>query len=58
MLVISLSAPRRVTNATSSRPEDINVLRKPTAMDMTPTNTTVTPAMPIAVVRAEPLRRK
>jgi hypothetical protein len=52
----SLAAPSRKTMATSVRPADVTALRKPAAMDRTPTNTITTPAMPNAAETEAPLR--
>jgi hypothetical protein len=42
--------------ATSGDPETVIARRKPSAMASTPINTPTTPAMPVAAVRAAPLR--
>ena len=55
-LVISLSAPLRITSARSGEPEPCIAAVKPAAIDNTDTNTTTTPAMPMMATPDE-LRR-
>ena len=55
-LVISLSAPLRMTSARSREPDPCIAAVKPAAIDSTDTNTTTTPAMP-TIATAEELRR-
>ena len=45
-LVISLSAPLRMTSARSGEPDDCIAAAKPAAIESTETKTTTTPAMP------------
>ena len=45
-LVISLSAPLRITSARSGDPDPCIAAANPAAIDSTDTNTTTTPAMP------------
>ena len=53
MLIISLSAPERITIAVSGEPVVAIVLRKPSAIDSTATNTATTPAMPTTATSDE-----
>ena len=55
-LVISLSAPLRITSARSGEPDPCIAAVKPAAIDSTDTNTTTTPAMPTMATPDE-LRR-
>ena len=57
-LVISLSAPLRITSARDGEPEPRMAAVKPAAIDSTDTSTTTTPAMPTMATpdEAEPLR--
>ena len=53
-LVISVSLPARITMTVSWSPTAFIALRKPSAIDSTPTNTTTTPTMPKTATADEP----
>src|SRR5688572_5657197 len=55
-LVISVSAPLRITSARLGEPDPCMAAENPAAIDSTETNTTTTPAMP-TIATAEELRR-
>jgi hypothetical protein len=55
-LVISLSAPERITITVSSSPVAAMALRKPSAIERTPTNTMTTPTIPKIATAEEPRR--
>ena len=55
-LVISLSAPLRITSARVGEPEPRIAAVKPAAIDSTETSTTTTPAMPTMATPDEPSR--
>jgi hypothetical protein len=55
-LVISLSAPLRITMARDGEPEPRIAAVKPDAIDSTETNTTTTPAMPTMATPDDPSR--
>src|SRR5712691_4584953 len=57
MLIISLSAPERMTIAASGAPVDSIVFLNPWPIESTPTSTATTPATPNIAVAAAPLRR-
>jgi hypothetical protein len=56
MLVISVSAPLRMTSAAAGEPPVVMARRNPWAMDSIPTSTATTPAMPKTAAAAAPLR--
>ena len=55
-LVISLSAPLRITSARDGDPDSRIAAVKPEAIDSTETSTTTTPAMPTMATPDEPRR--
>src|SRR5262245_14063083 len=55
-LVISLSAPLRITSARLSEPDSSIAAAKPCAIDNTETSTITTPAMPTMATPEEPSR--
>ena len=55
-LVISLSAPLRITSARLGDPASDIAAVKPEAIDSTDTSTTTTPAMPMIATPEEPSR--
>ena len=55
-LVISLSAPERITMAVSGEPVEVITRRNPSPIDNTPTSTATTPAMPNIAATADPRR--
>jgi hypothetical protein len=55
-LVISESAPARITITVSSSPTVFIALRNPSAIDSTPTNTITTPMMPTTATADDPAR--
>ena len=55
-LVISLSAPLRITSARDGEPDSPIAAVKPAAIDSTDTSTTTTPAMPMMATPDEPRR--
>src|ERR1700752_1991084 len=52
-LVISLSAPLRITGARLGEPDPVIAAEKPAAIDSTDTNTTTTPAIPTTATADE-----
>ena len=55
-LVISLSAPLRITSARTGEPDSSIAAAKPCAIDSTDTSTITTPAMPTIATPDEPSR--
>ena len=55
-LVISLSAPLRITSARTVEPDCSMAAEKPCAIDSTDTSTMTTPAMPTMATPEEPRR--
>src|SRR5262249_39752871 len=55
-LVISSSAPVRITSARSGEPALCIAAKKPSAIDKTATNTMTTPAIPMTATAEEPSR--
>ena len=55
-LVISLSAPLRITSTRAGEPASCIAALNPAAIDSTDTSTTTTPAMPMMATPDEPRR--